>query len=493
MANTRFTYDAQGKAALRSAITSHSGWPALKAKHGLNSSALTTELMESLAAMLGIDCSQFGKEKGNTTMRYGNWGGQPKPKTVSPEIIDDLRKRSEPVWEMISFSDRERFTEIYNTITMKQSGWATEKQRGSLLNIIIKAEAVQSGSLPVIIEPVTTPEPLPVSGASILPAPAPAQATGSVQAALDILAAAVQQAQQPQQPALDESRIIALIKEHAGTPATVNINLQTPAGVQVANDTLCHWKMPLLISAIQADVNLMLVGGAGTGKTHAVKLASELLGLDFKFTGAVDSPYKLTGFTDAQGKVVRTPFRDAVEHGAVFLQDEADGSLPGAFLPINAVASNRVCDFPDGIIKAHPNFRLIMACNTFGRGADRQYVGRNQQDAAVLDRYAVLAWDMDPALEAGLLGLPRPANAPKPVEIKPITDAEEMQRLAAMWLARVQTIRSRIEKHKVRHIVSPRASVMGAKLLQIGWPWQEVEEACIYKGLDTDTRAKLEA
>ena len=504
MANTRYTYDAQGKAALRSAITSHSGWPALKAKHSLNSSALTTELMESLAAMLGIDCSQFGKEKGNTAMRYGNYSGQPKPKTVSPEIIADLRKRSEAVWHMINTADRERFTEIYNTITMKQSGWATEKQRGSLLNIIIKAEAIQSGSLPVVIEPAPAFEPLPASGASApaiqvlppvqhYPEPHPAPATGSVQAALDILAAAVQQAQQPQPVAIDDEHIIALIKQHAGTPATVNINLQTPAGVQVASDTLMHWKMPLLISAIKADVNLMLVGGAGTGKTHAVKLASELLGLDFKFTGAVDSPYKLTGFTDAQGKVVRTPFRDAVEHGAVFLQDEADGSLPGAFLPINAVASNRVCDFPDGIIKAHPNFRLIMACNTFGRGADRQYVGRNQQDAAVLDRYAVLAWDMDPALEAGLLGLPRPANAPKPVEIKPITDAEEMQRLAAMWLARVQTIRSRIEKHKVRHIVSPRASVMGAKLLQIGWPWQEVEEACIYKGLDSDTRAKLEA
>jgi hypothetical protein len=498
MANTRYTYDAQGKGALRSAITSHSGWPALKAKHSLNSAALTTELMESLAEMLGIDCSQFGKEKstyGVSAMRYGNYSGQPKPKTVSPEIIADLRKRSEPVWHMINMADRERFTEIYNTITMKQSGWATEKQRGSLLNIIVKAEAVRSGALPVVVmDPVN---PVTVTSVTSAPMPAPApvfnSASDPIQAAMAVLQGALQQAQQPQPVAIDDNHIIALIKQHAGTPATVNINLQTPAGIQVANDTLMHWKMPLLISAIQADVNLMLVGGAGTGKTHAVKLASELLGLDFKFTGAVDSPYKLTGFTDAQGKVVRTPFRDAVEHGAVFLQDEADGSLPGAFLPINAVASNRVCDFPDGIIKAHPDFRLIMACNTFGRGADRQYVGRNQQDAAVLDRYAVLAWDMDPALEAGLLGLPRPANAPKPVEIKPITDAEQMQRLAAMWLARVQTIRSRIEKHKVRHIVSPRASVMGAKLLQIGWPWQDVEEACIYKGLDSDTRAKLEA
>jgi hypothetical protein len=49
-----------------------------------------------------------------------------------------------------------------------------------------------------------------------------------------------------------------------------------------------------------------------------------------------------------------------------------------------------------------------------------------------------------------------------------------------------------VEKHKIRHVVSPRASVMGVKLLQAGWAWSEVEEACIFKGIDADTRAKLE-
>ena len=88
---------------------------------------------------------------------------------------------------------------------------------------------------------------------------------------------------------------------------------------------------------------------------------------------------------------------------------------------------------------------------------------------------------------------PAPAcHAPEPAKVQPITDAAQMQREAAMWLARVQTIRSRVEKHKIRHVVSPRASVMGVKLLQAGWGWSEVEEACIFKGIDADTRAKLE-
>jgi hypothetical protein len=494
MANTRYSYDQAGKSALRSAITSHAGWAALKAQHNISSATLTTDLMETLAAMLGIDCSQFGKEKGSA-MRYSNWTGTPKPKTVEPQEIENIAERFRAALDFVPQVERERFHEIYNTITAKQNHWATEKQKATLLGIVIRAEAVRSGTLPVVVtepaQPVQQWQPQPAP-AQHYPEPHPAPVAGSVQAALDVLAAAMQQAQQPQQAAINDDHIIALIKQHSSTPATININLTTPAGLQTVQGVLAHHRMPLLLAAMQANVNVMLVGPAGTGKTHAVKLAAEMLNLGFKFTGAIDSPYKLTGFTDAQGRVVRTPFRDAVEHGAVFLQDEADACLAGALLPINAVASNGVCDFPDAIIKAHENFRLIMACNTFGRGADRQYVGRNQQDAAVLDRYAVLTWDVDPALEAGMLGLPRPANAPEPAKVQPITDAAQMQREAALWLARVQTIRSRVEKHKIRHVVSPRASVMGAKLLQAGWAWFEVEEACIFKGIDADTRAKLE-
>ena len=70
---------------------------------------------------------------------------------------------------------------------------------------------------------------------------------------------------------------------------------------------------------------------------------------------------------------------------------------------------------------------------------------------------------------------------------------QELEATAKSWLARVQSIRARVEKHKVRHIVSPRATTMGVKLLAAGWPWNETEEACIFKGLDADTRAKLAA
>jgi hypothetical protein len=64
-------------------------------------------------------------------------------------------------------------------------------------------------------------------------------------------------------------------------------------------------------------------------------------------------------------------------------------------------------------------------------------------------------------------------------------------REAARWLTHVQMMRDKIEKAKLRHIVSPRATVTGAKLLAAGWPWREVEDAVLFKGLDADSRAKL--
>jgi MoxR-like ATPase len=254
-----------------------------------------------------------------------------------------------------------------------------------------------------------------------------------------------------------------------------------------------HYRFPLLLSAIRAGVNVMLVGPAGSGKTTACEKAAELLGLPFYFTGAIDSPYKLLGFKTAQGETVRTPFREAFEHGGFFLFDEMDSSLPAAVTPFNAAQANRIQDFPDSIVKAHKDYIGIAACNTYGRGASREYVGRFQQDAAVLDRYVMLSWDYDTALEAAMLGQPRPDKAPAPVSISPVDSAEAASVLAGRWLERVQKVRERIESHKIRHVVSPRASTAGAKLLAAGWPWKEVEEAVLWKGLDTDARSKLEA
>lgn len=290
---------------------------------------------------------------------------------------------------------------------------------------------------------------------------------------------------------ISEERVLDLIHQHGGRPAHVTLDLTAP-GIDVSTETVMHHKFPLLASAAAARVNVMLVGPAGSGKTTAAVKVAEALGLPFYGTGAINSEYKLTGFIDAQGRIVSTAFRKAFESGGVFLFDEIDASLPSALLAFNAALANDWMDFPDGCIKRHEDFRVIAGANTFGTGADRQYVGRNQLDAASLDRYAVIDWGYDEALEASLIGAPAPKNAPRPASIAPLP-ADEAQSKAVAWCDRVQRIRKAVDDLKVRHVVSPRATLNGARLLAAGWTWADTEEAVIWKGLDRDTKAKVVA
>lgn len=290
---------------------------------------------------------------------------------------------------------------------------------------------------------------------------------------------------------LDEKRVVELIQQHGGRPAHVTIDLVSPT-VNLSGEAVMHYKFPLLAAAVAARVNVLLVGPAGSGKTTAVEKVAKALGLPFYATGAVNSEYKLTGFIDAQGRIVSTAFRKAFEEGGLFLFGETDASMPGALLAFNTALANDWMDFPDGVVKKHPDFRVVADANTFGTGADRLYVGRNQLDAASLDRYAVIDWEYDEALEAALLGLPAPKGSPVPVSISPLPEVE-VQGIAARWFERVRTVRKAVGELKVRHVVSPRATLNGVKLLAAGWSWADTEQAVIWKGMDNDTKTKVAA
>lgn len=227
-----------------------------------------------------------------------------------------------------------------------------------------------------------------------------------------------------------------------------------------------HHSLPTVLQAVVAGVNPFLVGPAGSGKTTLAEQVAECLKLKFYMAARVTSEYKLVGFVDAQGRTIRTQFREAYEHGGVFLFDEVDASDPDALTAFNAALANGLGDFPDGMVKKHKDFHAIAAGNTFGRGADRQYVGRNQLDAATLDRFSTFTIDYDEVLEHQLAG-----------------DAD--------WVRFVQAVRKAIEEEKVRHIVSPRASIYGAKLLASGMAFKAVAEAVVWKGLPDDSLRRV--
>ena len=225
---------------------------------------------------------------------------------------------------------------------------------------------------------------------------------------------------------------------------------------------LVHHKTPQILQALQAGVNVYLHGPAGSGKTTVAQKCASALGVPFRFAAKVESEYLLIGFKDARGETVRTQFREAYEHGGVFLFDEIDASSPSAVVAMNAALANGVCPFPDGTIARHKDFYCIAAGNTKLTGANRQYSGRAQLDAASVDRFAFIEFGYDEQLERAIAS-------------------------NAQWVAHVQALRAAVASRALPHLITPRATLDGCKLLAAGFDWAEVEMMVCFKGLEADT------
>lgn len=241
---------------------------------------------------------------------------------------------------------------------------------------------------------------------------------------------------------------------------------------------MVHKTMPDLLVRIECGLNVYLVGPAGSGKTKGAEQVSEALECEFGMmsVGPQTTKSDIFGYMNATGEYVTTEFRKRFEEGGVFLFDEIDAAHPGVLTGINAALAGDLCAFPDGMVKKHSEFRCIAAGNTFGTGPDRQYVGRNQMDAASIDRFDFLEWGYDNALELAIA--------------KSITDNEE---IATKWTAFVQSIRESIDKLNIRHVVSPRCTINGVKLLSKGVSEQNVQNTTLWKSLgDTDRKRVIE-
>ena len=213
---------------------------------------------------------------------------------------------------------------------------------------------------------------------------------------------------------------------------------------------------------------VMLVGPAGGGKTTSAEHVAQALGLPFYSNGALTGAHELTGYKDGAGHYHTTPFRQAFEHGGLYLMDETDRSDAAAPVTLNSAIANGFMGFPDRAepVRAHPDFVPMIAANTYGRGADRIYVGANQLDGSTTDRFVTLDWDYDETLERTLTG----------------DDA---------WVSYVQAARKAAFDLKVRHIISPRASMGGAALRRAGLAFDLVANSALWKGLDADQRTRI--
>lgn len=273
---------------------------------------------------------------------------------------------------------------------------------------------------------------------------------------------------QPASESLTEQQVIDLITKHAARPASLVITRPDVDPVRI--DGHQHAALPDLIRMVSAGVHVWLSGPAGSGKTTLAEQTAAGLGLNFYSTGAVTSDFRLMGFVDAKGHTVRTPFREAFEHGGVFLWDEIDASNPNALVAFNQALANGSFAFPDGMVKRHKDFRAIAAANTWGHGPTAEYVGRTRIDGATLDRFACLPINYDESLERALVG----------------PDFES-------WARTVQKARKAATDHGIKAIISPRATLEGARLIAAGMIRHAVLDAVVRKGMDDNSWNKIQA
>lgn len=241
-------------------------------------------------------------------------------------------------------------------------------------------------------------KPVPVPAPAPAPAPQPGGGLGTQLEQMlmaSIAEMSVGKVLETAKPMLEEH----IIKTFGMVP--VKHEIITPAGVtEIAG--VVHERFDKVLKYVNAGIPVFLTGPAGTGKNVICKQIAQALGLEFYFSNAVTQEYKITGFIDANGHFHETQFYQAFTKGGVFMLDEMDASVPEVLVALNAAIANRYFDFPTGRVEAHKDFRIVAAGNTYGTGADIEYTGRYQLDAATLNRFIQVKIDYSPAIEKAL-------------------------------------------------------------------------------------------
>lgn len=207
----------------------------------------------------------------------------------------------------------------------------------------------------------------------------------------------------------------------------------------------------MVLRMCKAGIPVLMIGPAGSGKTTMGELVARDLKLPFgviSCSGGMTTMDLIGSLmpTGAGGsfEFVASKFTEMCQRPGVFLLDEIDAADENLLLVLNAAIAQREFQIPTlniqtlpvfkqkkifkeveeafqekvlevlgtehirsvsdlmrvvgdevfhainntiSTIKLHPEFKILAAANTFGTGADRVYVGRNQLDEASLDRF----------------------------------------------------------------------------------------------------------
>jgi MoxR-like ATPase len=240
-----------------------------------------------------------------------------------------------------------------------------------------------------------------------------------------------------------------------------------------------HEKFAEILDLAAQRMEILMIGPAGCGKSHLADQIAKALGLRFGSISSCSagmSEGQITGRLIPTGdggrfEYQRSQFVEFYEEGGVFLLDEIDAADANVLLVINQALANGHLPVPNRITnpraKRHPDFVLLAAANTFGNGANRMYVGRNQLDESTLDRFRIgqVVMDYDQELEKSILG-------------------------DSVLLARLWSIRRRAAECQLRRVLSTRFIAKAATMQAAGWTSEKVIGQLVC-GWTQDERSKV--
>lgn len=153
-----------------------------------------------------------------------------------------------------------------------------------------------------------------------------------------------------------------------------------------------------IVDDLKAGNNVMLIGGAGTGKTYLAKqIANEVWGKSpmvincSQWTSPTEiiGGYTIDGYRE--GKLI-----DAYRDGHILLLDEMPKLDPNTAGLLNDALSNTrlrgkaaiIQNAAGSNIEKHVNFACIATGNVYPNSTDIAYAANNKQDLSLLDRFS---------------------------------------------------------------------------------------------------------
>jgi len=162
-----------------------------------------------------------------------------------------------------------------------------------------------------------------------------------------------------------------------------------------------------VLIAVMQEANPYLIGPSGCGKTFMVKQIQEILGMDGTDIGYINEEYDILGYVNAMGSYCESNFYRLYKYGGLAFCDELDNGNSKATVKLNSFLTNRGDSdflFPGGErVQKHPNFRVIAAGNTDGKGSDVNYNTREKIEESVLQRMIPIYVDYDNKVEREIL------------------------------------------------------------------------------------------